>query len=47
MHAFYFELVDIFFDSRESLRLSCGMNLKMFPVDVQRCNITIGSCKYY
>ncbi|XP_065053029.1 gamma-aminobutyric acid receptor subunit rho-1-like [Rhopilema esculentum] len=33
----------IYHSSRESLRLSCGMDLKMFPADVQTCNITIGS----
>lgn len=33
----------VYHSSRESLRLSCGMNLRMFPVDVQNCNITIGS----
>jgi len=37
---------ELYYSTRESLRLSCGMNLKMFPVDVQRCNITIGSYGY-
>ena len=33
--------------SRVSLTLSCAMNLKLYPMDRQRCPMQIASCKYF
>ena len=35
----------VLYSIRYSLDLSCNMDLKMYPFDVQTCHISIGSCE--
>ena len=36
----------VLFSIRVSLTLSCPMNLKMYPLDTQKCPMQIASCKF-
>lgn len=36
---------NVLYSIRISLRLSCPMNLKLFPLDRQKCSLTMPSCK--
>ena len=37
----------VLFSIRVSLTLSCPMNLKLYPLDTQKCPMQIASCKYF
>ena len=36
----------VLFSIRVSLTLSCPMNLKMYPLDTQKCPMQIASCEW-
>ena len=36
----------IFFNFRVSLTLACPMNLKLYPLDRQKCSLRVASCKF-
>ena len=37
---------NVLYSIRVSLTLACPMNLKLYPLDRQKCSLRVASCKY-